>query len=78
MKTATLKSPSKVTGFSVTAVPHSTSHLRLLLQPIYQIAQQFTQILVGMIRENPPAQSGVLLISELIVRASSGSLRHDA
>jgi LacI family transcriptional regulator len=65
-----------VGGFDDTpAAEHVHPGLTTIHQPIYQIGQQLAQTLLQMIAGNPPEHEGVLLIPQIIIRGSSGSVR---
>jgi LacI family transcriptional regulator len=68
-----------VGGFDdIPAAEHVHPGLTTIHQPIYQIGQQVTRLLLDMIAGNPPEQSGTLLLPRLIVRGSTRSHRDRA
>ncbi len=52
--------------------------LTTIRQPIYGIAEQLTDMLLGLIAGKEPAERSVLLAPELVIRASSGPARLSA
>ncbi len=64
-----------VTGFDdVSLAAHSHPPLTTVRQPIYEIGQRITRMLIQLIQGEIPAETQVVLTPQLIVRESSGPL----
>jgi LacI family transcriptional regulator len=65
-----------VTGFDdIPQAAHTTPPLTTVRQPIYDIGRQALEMLIRVIRQEPVEETQIILVPELIIRASSGSPR---
>ncbi|MBZ0299257.1 MAG: LacI family transcriptional regulator [Anaerolineae bacterium] len=65
-----------VGGFDdIPAAQHAMPPLTTVRQPIYEIGERLTEMLVRIIADEPPAETQILIEPALIVRASSGQPR---
>jgi len=61
----------------IPATLHSEPQLTTIRQPIYEIGEQLTQLLIDLLKEQPTAEIPQLVIKpKLIVRDSSGRSPH--